>query len=221
VRILICRCTILYEGRLTTRLGSGERVILFKDDGSVCVHTQRGAKPINYMPGPTAVREEDGTLRVHRPASSETLTILLEEVHADAVHALVDEAQLEREGSEKELHAYLARKPDVIEPGLIVLERERPTDVGPIDLWCRDGEGRIALVEVKRIRAVASAVEQVVRYREQAERDPSIGQVRALVVAPDFAPQARVLADARGVERVTLDVGRLIAEAEADLTLFS
>jgi RecB family endonuclease NucS len=209
VRILICRCSILYEGRLTTRLGSGERVILFKDDGSVCVHTQRGAKPINYMPGPTVLREEDGTLRVHRPASGETLTILL------------DEAQLEREGSEKELHAYLARKPDVIEAGLVVLERERPTDVGPIDLWCRDVEGRIALVEVKRIRAVASAVEQVVRYREQAERDPSLGPVRALVVAPDFAPQARVLADARGVERVTLDVGRLIAEAEADLTLFA
>src|SRR5262249_47742202 len=82
-------------------------------------------------------------------------------------------------------------------------------------------DGRIALVEVKRIRAVASAVEQVVRYREQAERDPSLGRVRALVVAPDFAPQARVLADARGVERVTLDVGRLIAEAEADLTRFS
>ena len=221
MRILICRCTILYEGRLTTRLGTGERVILFKDDGSVCVHTQRGAKPINYMPGPTAVREEDGTLRVHRPASGETLTILLEEVHADAVHALVDDAQLEREGSEKELHAYLARKPDVIEPGLIVLERERPTDVGPIDLWCRDVEGRIALVEVKRIRAVASAVEQVVRYREQAERNPSLGRVRALVAAPEFAPQATVLADARGVQCVTFDPVALQTAVEAELTLFA
>jgi endonuclease len=221
VRILVCRCRIGYAGRLVTQLASGERLVLFKDDGSVCVHARRGAKPINYMPGPTAVREEDGTLRVHRPASGETLTISLEEVHADAVHALVDDCQLEREGSERELHAYLARTPDIIEPGLVVLERERYTDVGPIDLWCRDVEGRIALVEVKRIRAVASAVEQVVRYREQAERDPSLRPVRALVVAPDFAPQARVLADARGVERVTLDVGRLIAEAEADLTLFS
>src|SRR3954451_9388665 len=97
VRILVCCCSILYEGRLTTRLGSGERVVLFKDDGSVCVHTQRGAKPINYMPGPTAVREEDGTIRVHRPASDETLTIALEQVHADAQHALIDEAQLQRE----------------------------------------------------------------------------------------------------------------------------
>ena len=99
----------------------------------------------------------------------------------------------------------------------MLVERERPTDVGPIDLCCRDAEGRVTLVEVKRVRAVASAVEQVVRYREQAERDPSIGPVRALVVAPEFAPQARVLADARGVDRVTLDVGRLVAEAEEEL----
>jgi RecB family endonuclease NucS len=221
VRILICRCTICYEGRLTTRLSSGERLLLFKDDGSVCVHANRGAKPINYMPGPTSVTEQDGVIRVWRPASSETLTITLEEVHADQSAQLVDEARLEREGSERELHEYLARAPDVIERGLVVIERERPTDVGPVDLWCRDAGGAVALVEVKRVRAVAAAVEQVLRYREQAELNASLGPVRALVVAPDFAPQARVLADARGVECVLLDVSRLIAEAEAELTLFS
>jgi len=220
VRLLVCCCRIDYRGRLTTRLGSGERVILLKDDGSVCVHSVRGAKPVNYMPGPTAVREEDGVIRIIRPASDEELAITVERVVDDRRLDLLDAAPLERQGSERDLHACLAARPDTIEEGLVVVERERPTDVGPIDLWCRDVEGRIALVEGKRIRAVASAVEQVVRYREQAERDPSLGPVRALVVAPDFAPQARVLADARGVERVTLDVGRLIAEAEADLTLF-
>jgi RecB family endonuclease NucS len=101
------------------------------------------------------------------------------------------------------------------------VERERATDVGPVDLWCRDADGRVTLVEVKRVRAVAGAVEQVVRYREQALRNASLGDVRALVVAPEFAPQASVLADARGVECVTLDVARLVAEAEAELTLFA
>lgn len=221
MRILICRCVIRYEGRLTTRLSSGERLVLFKDDGSVCVHANRGAKPINYMPGPTAVSEQDGVIRVLRPASGEVLTITVEQVHDDQRTSLVDDARLEREGSERELHAYLARAPGLIEPGLVVIERERPTDVGPIDLWCRDAEGRVTIVEVKRVRAVAAAVEQVLRYREQAELNPSLGPVRALVVAPDFAPQARVLADARGVEQVVLDVARLVAEAEADLTLFS
>jgi RecB family endonuclease NucS len=221
MRILICRCRIAYDGRLTTRLGSGERLLLFKDDGSVCVHARRGAKPINYMPGPTAVREERDVIRVHRPASEETLTIVVEQVLLDTRHPLADEAQLEREGSERELHGYLARRPDTIEAGLVVVERERATDVGPVDLWCRDSDGRVTLVEVKRVRAVASAVEQVVRYREQACRNRSLGEVRALVVAPEFAPQASVLADARGVECVTLDVARLVAEAEAELTLFA
>jgi RecB family endonuclease NucS len=101
-----------------------------------------------------------------------------------------------------------------------VVEQERPTDVGPVDLWCRDWQGRTTLVEVKRIRATAAAVEQVVRYREQAERNRVLRPVRALVVAPDFAPQAQVLADARDVERVSLDVEGLLAQAEDALTLF-
>ena len=73
-----------------------------------------------------------------------------------------------------------------------MVERERLTDVGPVDLWCRDAGGRVALVEVKRVRAIAAAVEQVVRYREQAERNAALGAIRALVVAPEFAPQAKV-----------------------------
>ena len=172
----------------------GDRVVLFKEDGSVAVHALKGAKPINYMAGPTSVREEDDVIRIYRPASDETLTIVVEQVHRDERHALVDEALLEREGQERELHEHLARAPHLIEPGLAVVERERLTDVGPVDLWCRDAEGRVALVEVKRVRAVAAAVEQVVRYREQAQRNAALGEIRALVVAPDFAPQAKVLA---------------------------
>jgi RecB family endonuclease NucS len=221
VRILVCRCSIGYSGRLTTRLASGDRVILFKDDGSVCIHARHGAKPINYMPGPTAVREQDGVLRVTRTASGEQLTIVVEHVHADSDHALQDEARLEREGRELELHERLARTPDVIEAGLVIVERERRTDVGPVDLWCRDAGGRITLVEVKRVKAVAAAVEQVVRYREQALRDPLCGDVRAIVAAPEFAPQARALAEARNVELVSFDVQLLLEQADAELTLFS
>src|ERR1700712_565156 len=119
VRILVCRCTIGYAGRLTTRLASGDRVVLFKDDGSVCIHARAGAKPINYMPGPTVVREEDGVIRVTRPSSGETLTIVLEQVHDDRSMELTDEARLEREGRELQLHERLVRTPDVIEVGLI------------------------------------------------------------------------------------------------------
>ena len=98
MRVLVCRCTIGYAGRLTTRLASGDRVVLFKEDGSVAVHALRGAKPINYMAGPTSVREEADVIRIYRPSSDETLTIVIEQVHHDARQALKDEALLEREG---------------------------------------------------------------------------------------------------------------------------
>jgi endonuclease len=220
MRVLVARCAISYTGRLETRLGLGDRVILFKDDGAVCVHALRGAKPVNYMPGPTVVEDATERIVVRRQASGETLEILVDVVHQDSRLVLADDAVFERQGREKELHELLARALHVIEPGLVLVERERPTTVGPVDLYCRDHAGVVTLIEVKRVRAVAAAVEQVIRYREQVERDPSIGVVRAIVAAPLFAPQARVLAQARGVECVAFDPLALRDAAAADLTLF-
>lgn len=220
MRVLVARCSIGYSGRLTTRLASGERVLIFKDDGSVCIHGPKGFKPINYMSGPTAVTEKDGLITVRRPETGETLMIEVEAVIADDAHALEDTAVLEREGRELELHALLERSPHLIEEGLEILERERATDVGPVDFLAKDADGRIVLVEVKRVKAVAAAVEQVVRYREHVEKDAAYAGARALVVAPEFAPQARNLAERRDVECVVLDVAALYAGTEADPTLF-
>ena len=220
MRVLVAHCEIAYTGRLETRLAPGDRVVLFKDDGAVCVHALKGAKPINYMPGPTIVEETDDVIRVRRPASGETLTILLLGTHADDRFELVDEAALERQGREKEIQALLARALHLIEPGLVLVERERPTGVGPVDLFCRDAAGAVAIVEVKRVRAVAAAVEQVIRYREQVDLTPSLAPARAIVAAPQFAPQARVLAEARGVECVVFDPALLRGASDPDLTLF-
>jgi RecB family endonuclease NucS len=172
------------------------------------------------MPGPTVVEEVDDLIRVRRPASGESLTVLVEHVHSDTRFALTDGAELERAGREKEIQALLAEAMHVIEPGLRLVERERPTDVGPVDLFCRDASETVTLVEVKRVRAVAAAVEQVIRYREQVERDPSLRPVRAIVAAPDFAPQARVLAEARNVECITFDTAVLRGEVAPALRLF-
>jgi len=220
VRVLVARCSIGYSGRLTTRLASGDRIVIFKDDGSVCVHGPKGFKPINYMSGPTVLEETAGLITIRRPATGETLMIEIEDVIADSTHALEDNASLEREGRELELHALLERSPDLIEEGLEVLEREHITDVGPVDFICKDTEGRIVLVEVKRVKAVAAAVEQVVRYREHVEKDATFAGARAIVLAPEFAPQARNLAERRNVECVTLDVAALYAGTEPDPQLF-
>jgi RecB family endonuclease NucS len=220
MRILVARCEIAYHGRATTRLGAGDRVILFKDDGSLCVHAEKGYKPLNYMPGPTTVKEDGDTIRVYRPASDETLVILVEEVHEDARHELDDEAVLEHHGAERQMHLLLEASPEIIEAGLVVISRERFTDVGPVDLFCRDGDGRTVVVEVKRVRAVAAHVEQLTRYCERVDLDPAHAPCRGILVAPEIAPQARVMCDARGFDFVPVSYDQLAADAVPELTLF-
>jgi RecB family endonuclease NucS len=220
MRILVARCEIAYHGRAVTRLGAGDRVILFKTDGSLCVHADKGYKPLNYMPGPTTVSQEGDVIRVYRPASDESLVIVLHEVFEDSALDLVDEAVLERDGAERQIHVLLERAPETIETGLIVLERERFTDTGPIDLFCRDTEGRTVVVEVKRTRAVAAHVEQLTRYCERVDLDPAHAPCRGILVAPEIAPQARVMCEARGYLFVELDYDVLKGEAAPELTLF-
>ncbi len=220
MRILVARCEIAYHGRATTRLGSGDRVIMFKDDGSLCVHTDRGYKPLNYMAGPTSVKEEGDVIRVYRAASDETLVIIVQEVHSDSAIVLADAAVLERDGAEREMHELLERAPDVIEAGLKVISRERFTDVGPVDLFCRDAEGRTVVVEVKRVRAVAAHVEQLTRYCERVNLDPAHAPCRGILVAPEIAPQAQVMCESRSFAFVAVSYELLRGEAVPELTLF-
>jgi RecB family endonuclease NucS len=217
---LVARCEIAYHGRATTRLGAGDRVVLFKEDGALCVHADKGFKPINYMAGPTTVSEEGDVIRVYRPASDETLVIVVHQVLQDSTLDLRDEALLERDGAERQMHVLLERAPGAIEAGLIVLERERPTDTGPIDLFCRDVEGRTVVVEVKRVRAVAAHVEQLQRYCERVDLDPAHKPCRGILVAPEIAPQARIMCEARGFGFVEIDYDVLKGDVAPELKLW-
>lgn len=205
MRILVTRCSIRYEGRLVTTLESGDRVVLFKADGSVVVHAVQGAKPINYMPGPTVVTEEGRTILVSSPRSGESLVIDVEDVHADTAWPLEDSAKLVREGREKDIQATIFGTPHAIEEGMTGLQRELFTEVGPVDLFCRDADGRTCVVEVKRVRAVAAAVEQLNRYMDEVEKNPAHAPARGILVAPELAPQARVLLEKWGYDFVPLD----------------
>ena len=205
MRILVTRCSIRYEGRLVTSLESGDRVVLFKGDGSVVVHAVQGAKPINYMPGPTSVTEDGRTLTITRTATGESLVIDVEDVHADTAWELEDSAKLVREGREKDIQATIFETPHAIEDGMVGLTRELFTEVGPVDLFCRDTGGRTCVVEIKRVRATAAAVEQLNRYMDEVEKNTAHRPARGILVAPELAPQARVLLEKWGYDFIALD----------------
>ena len=196
MRILVARCEIAYHGRATTRLGSGDRVIMFKDDGSLCVHTDRGYKPLNYMAGPTAVREEGDVIRVYRGASDETLVIVVLEVHSDSNLELADEAQLERDGRRAGDAPAARAGPgrDRARAGGDRAASGSPTSARSI-CSAAIADGRTVVVEVKRIRAVAAHVEQLTRYCERVDLDPAHAPCRGILVAPEIAPQAQVMCE--------------------------
>ncbi len=205
MRILVTRCSIRYEGRLVTTLESGDRVVLFKDDGSVVVNAVQGAKPINYMPGPTAISEDGRTIVITRTATGEALVIDVEDVHSDTRFELEDSAKLIREGREKDIQATIFGTPHAIEDGMVGLTRELVTEVGPVDLFCRDLDGRTCVIEIKRVRAVAAAVEQLNRYMDEVQKNPAHAPARGILVAPEVAPQARVLLEKWGYDFIALD----------------
>ena len=208
-----------YVGRLGARLPSAVRLLVLKADGSIAVHADAKAyKPLNWMNPPCEIVETDGRV-VASNRQGERLVIDLHEVLSDQVFELGDDPGLAKDGVEAELQALLAARVDVLEQGLRLVRREYPTDVGPVDLLCRDGDGRAVAVEVKRVGEIAG-VEQLVRYRERLDRDGSLAPVRAVLAATRVRPQARVVAASRDVEWVEVDLEELREGAPDDLRLF-
>ncbi len=219
MRVVIARCSATYDGRLSSTLASGVRMIMVKADGCVALHADIGAyKPLNWMNAPNTL-VEDGDVWTVTNAAGEVLTIHLEEVHETFDVELDVERGLTLDGVEKDLQALLADHPDHVEQGLALVRREFPTDLGPVDLLCRDPSGQAVAVEVKRIGEI-DGVEQLTRYLERLDRDPLLAPVRGVLVATIVKPQARVLATARGIAWREVDLAALRAEEEVHLRLF-
>jgi hypothetical protein len=192
---------------------------MLKADGSIAVHADAKAyKPLNWMSPPCTVREADGKLVATNPAG-ERLTIELHEVLHDYVIELGDDPGLAKDGVEAELQELLVRRVAALRDDLRLVRREYPTDIGPVDLLCRDGDDRAVVVEVKRIGEIAG-VEQLLRYQERLDRDPSLAPTVGMLVATRIKPQARVFAQSRGVMCVEIDLDELRAGAPLDLRLF-
>jgi RecB family endonuclease NucS len=222
VRLIVARCEVTYTGRLTAHLPLSTRLLLLKADGSVLVHADAGGyKPLNWMTPPTVVEEAGDSLVVRKRAgrSEDKLEIRLHEVLSDVEHEMGEAAALEKDGVERDLQAALAARPAALGDGLRLERREWPTDLGPVDLMCRDGDGGWVAVEVKRI-ATIEAVEQLTRYLDRIRLDPAKAGCRGLLAAQQLKPQAVVLAGSRGIGCVEVDLAALRGDREPELTLF-
>ena len=188
MRLVVARCQVDYAGRLTAHLPMATRVLMIKADGSVLVHSDGGSyKPLNWMSPPCTLAEghdEHGTAEwvVTSTKTGDSLRILLEEVHSDSSHELGVDPGLVKDGVEKHLQELLAEHPATLAEGLVLVRREYPTAIGPVDLMCRDGEGRSVAVEIKR-RGEIDGVEQLTRYLELLNRDPLLAPVRGIFAA--------------------------------------
>jgi RecB family endonuclease NucS len=219
MRLIVARCSVEYSGRLSASLPEATRLIMIKADGSLSVHADGGAyKPLNWMNPPNSVRESDGELVVTN-SKGETLRIVLHEVAHDVRHDLGDDPGLVKDGVEAHLQELLAAAPWTIEAGLTLVRREYPTAVGPVDLLCRDESGSTVAIEVKR-RGEIDGVEQLSRYLDCLAADSSLGTLRGILVAQVVRPQARVLAERRGLTWREVNYDEMRGLRTDDLRLF-
>jgi len=222
MRLIVARCTVDYSGRLTAHLPEALRLVMVKSDGSVMVHADTGGyKPQNWMTPPTAIEETPGERIVVRKVKDEdALDIRIVEVVSDVTHDMGDAAALVKDGVERDLQELLAGAPGWCGEGFRLVRREWPTDIGPVDLMCRDDADGWVAVEIKRVGTI-DAVEQLHRYLERIRLDPALGGCRGVLAAQAVKPQARVRAEARGIAWVEVDLQVLRGERAPELTLFA
>jgi endonuclease len=225
MRLIVARCEVVYTGRLTARLPEALRLLMIKADGSVMVHADTGGyKPQNWMTPPTVIEEEADRIVVRKRAGAteDRLDIRVVEVLSDVTQDMggAEPAGLEKDGVERDLQEALAAAPGWCGEGFRLVRREWPTDIGPVDLMCRDDENQWIAVEIKRIGTI-DAVEQLTRYLDRIREDPAMADCRGVLAAQAIKPQARVLAESRGIGWVEVELDVLRGERVPELTLFA
>jgi endonuclease len=219
MRLVIARCSVDYAGRLSAHLPMATRLIMVKADGCVAIHADGGAyKPLNWMNAPNHLVEGDGEWTVTNP-KGETLTITIDEIVSDSAHDLGVDPGLTKDGVEAHLQELLAENCTAMAEGLSLVRREYPTEIGPVDIMCRDTDGRMVAIEVKR-RGEIDGVEQLTRYLTLLRADPALADVRGIFVAQQIKPQARTLAATRDIVCVEVDYDELRGIESDVLRLF-
>jgi RecB family endonuclease NucS len=219
VRLVIAKCSVDYVGRLSAHLPPAVRLLMVKADGSVSIHADdRAYKPLNWMSPPCKLQEAPGVWKVVNKAGEE-LRITLEEIFQDTSYDLGVDPGLVKDGVEAHLQELLAAHPETFGQSWTLVRREYMTAIGPVDLLCRDASGGAVAVEIKR-RAGIDAIEQLTRYLELLNRDPLLAPVGGVLAAQAIAPQARTLAEDRGIRCVVVDYDALRGIEHNELTLF-
>lgn len=231
MRVVIARCSVDYTGRLIAHLPLATRLLMVKADGSVLVHSDGGSyKPLNWMSPPCSMAQVEATederetgvvltWSVQHAKSEDRLRVLIHEVLHDSSHDLGIDPGLVKDGVEAQLQALLAEHIHTLGDGYSLVRREYPTAIGPVDIVCRDAGGATVAVEIKR-RGDIDGVEQLTRYLELLNRDPHLQPVTGVFAAQQIKPQARVLAQDRGIRCVTLDYDALRGIDDATTRLF-
>jgi RecB family endonuclease NucS len=229
--MVIASCSVDYDGRLTAHLPLATRLLLVKADGSVLVHSDGGSyKPLNWMAPPCSMAEVEpepeesaagvtSVWVVRHGKSDDRLRVRLHEVHHDSAHDLGVDPGLVKDGVEAHLQRLLAEHVTTLGDGWTLTRREHMTPIGPVDLLCRDAAGRTVAVEIKR-RAEIDGVEQLTRYLELMNRDPHLAPVTGVLAAQVIRPQARTLAEDRGIRCVVLDYDALKGTDASEHRLF-
>lgn len=208
MRLVIADCTVDYAGRLTAHLPRATRLLMVKADGCVAIHSDGGAfKPLNWMNAPNVFTDHEDHWTVMSPKGEELL-ITIHEIYSDDSHDLGVDPGLQRDGVEAHLQELLALEPERLEKGMTLIRREFPTEIGPVDLLCRDPDGNTVAIEIKR-RGGIDGVEQLTRYLDFLNRVPDLAPVRGMFVAQEIKPQAKTLAADREIGFVEVDYDEL------------
>jgi endonuclease len=221
MRLIAARCEVTYSGRLQTVLPLAVRLVMIKADGAVMVHADEGGyKPLNWMTPPTVIDERPERIVVRKRRGEEQLEIRIDELLWDVEHDMGEPTPLAKDGVERDLQELLAEQPQACGEGFRLVRREFPTDIGPVDLMCRDAEDEWVAVEIKRV-ATMDSVRQLLGYLERLRLDPAMAECRGVLVAKWVKPQARVLAHSHGIACVEVDVEVLRGNRPPELRLFA
>lgn len=230
MRVVIAHCSVDYSGRLTAHLPPATRLLIHKTDGSVLIHSDGGSyKPLNWMAPPCSLtamepdseQRQAGVIEIWRVTHQKTADLLVVSIYdiiTDTQWDLGVDPGLIKDGVESQLQSLVAQQLDCIGEGIRLIRREYPTAIGPVDILAKDDTGTIA-IEIKR-RGDIDGVEQLTRYLELLGRDPGLAPVRGVFAAQDIAPQAKTLAQDRGITCVTLDYDALRGVDDTDNRLF-